>query len=104
MDDAGEVVAPGVPVALPDLPRLERRATRLDLARWLTSINHPLTARVFVNRIWSLLFGVGISRDLEDLGSQGEWPTHPDLLDWLSTEFVQSGWDVKHLVRQIVLF
>ena len=103
MDDAGEVVAPGVPVALPDLPRLERRATRLDLARWLTSINHPLTARVFVNRIWSLLFGVGISRDLEDLGSQGEWPTHPDLLDWLSTEFVQSGWDVKHLVRQIVL-
>ncbi|MCP4189789.1 MAG: DUF1553 domain-containing protein [Planctomycetaceae bacterium] len=103
MDESGEIVRPGVPDVLPDLPDLDRRATRLDLARWLTDVNHPLTARVFVNRIWSLVFGVGISRNLEDLGSQGEWPTHPDLLDWLASEFVESDWDIKQLVRQIVL-
>jgi mono/diheme cytochrome c family protein len=102
LDESGEVVEPAVPQFLPRLDTGGRRATRLDLARWLTSADHPLTARVFVNRQWKLFFGEGLSRTLEDLGSQGEWPTHPDLLDWLAVEFVQSGWDVKRLVRTLV--
>ena len=75
---------------------------RLDLARWLTSADHPQTARVFVNRLWYLLMGTGISGDLEDAGSQGQWPSHPQLIDWLACEFIESGWDVKHIVRLIV--
>ena len=63
---------------------------------------NPLTARVFVNRLWKVYFGQGLTRTLEDLGSQGEWPTHPELLDWLAVEFVESGWDVKHMVRTLV--
>lgn len=102
MDDTGEIVAPAVPAFLPPLSTGERRATRLDLARWLTSAENPLTARVFVNRVWYLLFGVGLAPSLEDFGAQGEWPTHPELLDWLAVEFRESGWDVKHLVRLIV--
>jgi hypothetical protein len=78
------------------------RPTRLDLARWLVAPDHPQTARVFVNRLWYLFLGAGLSRNLEDTGSQGEWPTHPELLDWLAVELVESGWDVKHLVRMIV--
>jgi hypothetical protein len=95
-------VSPAVPHFLPGLDTGGRRATRLDLARWLTSAENPLTARVFVNRAWKLFFGQGLVRSLEDLGSQGEWPTHPELLDWLAVEFVDSGWDVKHLVRTLV--
>jgi hypothetical protein len=102
MDDSGEIVGPDTPKALPPLGVEGRRPTRLDLARWLVSPGHPLTARVFVNRLWRLFFGMGLSRSLDDLGAQGEWPVHPELLDWLSVEFVESGWDVKHLVRLMV--
>src|SRR5205823_5067624 len=85
--------------------------TRLDLANWLVSNDNPLTARVFVNRMWREFFGTGISRVLEDLGSQGEWPVHPELLDWLAAEFISPQydaagthpWDMKHVVRTIVL-
>ena len=76
-----------------------RRLNRLDLAQWLCSPDNPLTARTFVNRLWMLMFGAGISPSVDDLGSQGQWPTHPDLLDWLTVEFTESGWDVKHLVK-----
>jgi hypothetical protein len=103
MDESGDLVQPGVPAFLPpDLPA-DRRLTRLDLANWLVARENPLTARVFVNRLWKLFFGAGLSRKLDDLGAQGEWPTHPELLDWLASEFMESGWDVKHVVRSIVL-
>jgi hypothetical protein len=103
MDDSGEVVEPGVPAAFRQItPGDGRRVSRLDLAEWLVSADNPLTARTFVNRLWRLYFGVGLSRTLEDLGSQGEWPTHPELLDWLAVEFRESGWDVKKLYRLIV--
>ncbi|MFV2067701.1 MAG: DUF1553 domain-containing protein, partial [Pirellulales bacterium] len=130
MDESGEVVQPGVPACLAADPngtpvasdgrtRLQRgdlseaaqeptdtgghRATRLDLARWLTSADHPQTSRVMANRLWYLLFGSGLCKTLDDIGSQGEWPVHPELLDWLAVELVESGWDIKHLVRHIVL-
>ena len=102
MDDSGDVVKPDVPGCLPPLELKGRVATRLDLARWLTMPGHPQTARVFVNRLWYLFFGEGIASSLDDNGSQGEWPAHPGLLDWLAIEFVQSGWNVKHIVRLIV--
>ncbi len=101
MNESGEVVQPGVPEFLSQI-NTDNRATRLDLARWLTSPDHPLTARVFVNRLWQLYFGVGLSRVLDDLGSQGEWPTHPDLLDALAVEFIESGWDIKHMIRLMI--
>jgi hypothetical protein len=78
------------------------RLTRLDLARWLVNGKNPLTARVVVNRLWYRYYGVGLSKSLLDLGSQGEWPQQPDLLDWLAVEFIESGWDVKHMVRLMV--
>ena len=80
----------------------EDRLTRLDLANWLVSDDNPLPARHFVNRLWRQLFGNGFSNILNDIGNQGEWPSHPDLVNWLAFEFRESGWDVKHLVRLMV--
>lgn len=100
MDDSGPIVEPAIPEFLGKL-NVEGRATRLDLANWIVSKDNPLTARVFVNRTWREFFGTGISKVLDDLGSQGEWPTHPELLDMLAADF-QSNWDVKQLIRQIV--
>jgi mono/diheme cytochrome c family protein len=103
MDDSGESVEPGVPSFLRQItPADGKRVSRLDFAEWLVAPDNPLTARTFVNRLWRLYFGEGLSRTLEDLGSQGEWPTHPELLDWLAVEFRESGWNVKHLVKLIV--
>ena len=102
LDESGEVVEPGVPAFLPQ-PKVEgRRLTRLDLAQWIVSRENPLTARVFVNRVWKLFFGIGLSKVLDDVGAQGEPPVNPELLDWLAADFIESGWDVKHLVRLIV--
>ena len=102
MDDTGEIVQPAVPHFLPHVNAAADRATRLELAQWLMSPDHPQTSRVFVNRLWYLFFGAGLSRSLEDNGAQGEPPTHPALLDWLAVEFRESGWDVQHMVRLIV--
>jgi len=102
MNESGPVVQPALPAFLPG-PKIEgRRLTRLDLAQWITARDHPLTARVVVNRLWKQFFGIGISRTLDDLGSQGEWPANPQLLDWLACEFMDSGWDVKHMIRTMV--
>jgi cytochrome c553 len=97
-----EVVTPGVPGFLPPL-KPGAPANRLGLAQWLVSAEHPLTARVAVNRVWQLFFGQGIVKTVEDFGSQGEYPVHPELLDWLASEFVSSGWDMKALQKKIVM-
>lgn len=99
-----EEVQPAVPAFLShaSVPSEGRRLNRLDLAHWLVSKENPLTARQFTNRLWKQFFGKGLSNVLDDLGNQGEWPSHPELLDWLSSEFRESGWDVKHVVRLIV--
>ncbi len=102
LDDSGEVVEPGVPASLPKLTPAGKRANRLDLAKWLVSPEHPLTARVFVNRLWKLVYGNGLVTSLEDFGSQGTPASHPELLDWLAVEFRESGWDVRHLLRLMV--
>ncbi len=102
MDTTGAAVEPAIPEMFGKLATNGKRATRLDLANWIVSPNNPLTARAFVNRTWREFFGTGISKTLDDLGSQGEWPTNPELLDWLASEFTRD-WDVKHLVRTIVL-
>lgn len=102
MDKSGELVEPGVPHFLKQI-RTEGRSSRLDLADWLTSPDNPLTARVFVNRLWKLYFGTGLSKVLDDVGSQGEPPVHPDLLDALAVEFVESGWNVKHMIKLLVM-
>ena len=99
MNDSGEEVQPWVPAFLKPFEKSSTRATRLELADWLTSAENPLAARVVVNRFWKLFFGAGLSRTLDDLGSQGEWPTHPALLDWLAVEFRESGWDMKHVIE-----
>jgi hypothetical protein len=101
-DETGEIVEPGTPAALPTLGVTGRRANRLDLANWLVRRDNPLTARVTMNRLWKRFYGTGISKILDELGAQGEWPTHPELLDWLAVEFMDSGWDMKHMVRLMV--
>jgi hypothetical protein len=96
-------VSPAYPGFLSEgMPASEKRLTRLDLANWLVSKDNPLPARHFVNRLWKQFFGKGFSNILDDLGNQGEWPSHPELIDWLAAEFHGSGWDVKQLVRLIV--
>ncbi len=96
-----EKVTAAVPAMLPPLPR-DLPANRLGLAKWLVSPGHPLTARVAVNRYWQMYFGHGIVKTTEDFGSQGEAPVHPELLDWLATEFVRTGWDIRAMQRLIV--
>ncbi len=102
LDDSGDIVDPMIPEFLGNLNINNRRPSRLDLAKWVVSKDNPLTARTFVNRLWALYFGTGISRVLDDLGAQGEPPVHAELLDWLAVEFMESGWNVKHMVKLIV--
>ena len=97
----GETVGPGTPASLPPLPA-DAPPNRLGLARWLIDPQHPLTARVAVNRFWKNFMGTGIVKTVSDFGAQGEWPSHPELLDWLAVDFVASHWDVKHLTQLIV--
>mgnify|MGYP001820313474 CR=1 FL=1 len=101
-DKPGEEVTAGVPEMFPQLSD-DQPADRLALARWLTSPEHPLTARVAVNRYWQLIFGNGLVRTAEDFGSQGEWPSHQELLDTLAVRFRDGGWDVRHLLKGIVM-
>lgn len=100
-DKPGDKVQNDVPAAIAPWPEGESR-NRLGLARWITSLDNPLTARVFVNHLWQMFFGAGLVRTADDFGLQGERPSHPELLDWLAVDFMEHGWDVKHLVRQIV--
>jgi hypothetical protein len=104
LDETGAIVQPALPAYLAPSGRLAdgRRLNRLDLADWLVSRENPLTARVVMNRLWQQFFGVGLSRVVDDLGSQGEMPPNQPLLDWLACEFVESGWDMKHMIRVIV--
>src|SRR5258708_6117504 len=102
----GPVVARGVlsVLAVVDAPGIHPRQTRrLELARWLTSTQNPLTLRVMVNRVWHHLFGAGLVRSVDNFGVTGEAPSHPDLLDHLARQFVREGWSVKKLVRAVVL-
>ncbi|MDX2181985.1 MAG: PSD1 and planctomycete cytochrome C domain-containing protein [Bryobacteraceae bacterium] len=97
---------PAKPFAFPDPakhPEWNHTGRRLTFAKWLTSGDHPLTARVFVNRVWQYTFGEGIVASVEDFGTQGAKPTHPELLDWLAVEFVERGWDMKWLIREMTL-
>lgn len=119
-NESGEIVQPTVPDFLANKsPKREQgvkistqevnssqsneHQTRLDLANWLTSPDNPLTARVLVNRLWKQFFGTGLSAQTDDFGARGEWPMHPELLDWLAVEFRESGWNIKHVVKLMVM-
>lgn len=117
-DEGGDLVEPLVPHFLPQIPSPDnRRLTRLDLARWLVSYENPLTSRAVMNRLWKQFFGTGLSAVVDDLGAQGEWPVHPELVDWLASEFMHPTrslpelaspdaafpWDMKHMVRLMVM-
>ncbi len=101
-DKPGERVRPAVPAVI-SASGGQAPQNRLDFAKWLVSPSNPLTARVTVNRFWQMLFGVGLVKTVEDFGSQGDWPLHMDLLDWLAVEFVESGWDIKGVMKTIVM-
>ena len=101
-DRRGDAVTAGFPAAIPAPATPGKQPNRLDLARWLVSPDHPLTARVAVNRYWEIYFGQGIVKTTENFGLQGDRPSHPELLDWLATEFIRTGWDVKAMQRLIV--
>jgi hypothetical protein len=101
-DKIGEPVSRGLPAVLPPLPAGAPN-NRLGFAQWLVSPDHPLTARVWVNRAWERFFGLGIVKSTENLGSQADWPSHPELLDWLATEFIQRKWDMKQMMKLIVM-
>jgi len=103
LDESGEVVKPALPSYLPQIDVKDRVLNRLDLARWLVAKDNPLTARVTMNRLWKQFFGVGLSKVLDDLGAQGELPANPELLDFLAFEFMDKGWDIKHMVRLMVM-
>jgi hypothetical protein len=100
-DKKGPQVLPGVPASLPPLP-MDVPNNRLGFARWLIHPSNPLAARVAVNRFWQMYFGSGLVKTVEDFGSQGEWPSHPELLDWLAVEFMRTGWNIKAMQRLIV--
>jgi hypothetical protein len=104
-DEGGDPVVPATPAFLTQAPETSEshRLTRLDLARWIVAPENPLTSRAVVNRLWKQFFGAGICASVEDMGAQGEMPSHPELLDWLAVEFRESGWDVKHMVRLMVM-
>lgn len=97
-----QAVKPGVPSILPALPEGASQ-NRLGLANWLVQDQHPLTPRVAVNRYWLMLFGYGLVKSAEDFGAQGEWPSHPALLDWMAVDFVENGWDIKRTIKQILM-
>ncbi len=100
-DNPGEPVTPDVPSVLPPLPE-DQEKNRLSFARWLMDPANPLPARVTVNRFWQMYFGAGLVKSADNFGAQGEFPSHPELLDWLATTFIDSGWDIKEMQRTIV--
>jgi hypothetical protein len=102
-DQSGEIVGPATPAVFPPATIADRQRARLDFAQWLVAPDNPLVARVFVNRLWKLFYGQGIVRTVSDFGTQGEWPTHPELLDWLAVELRDGKWDVKRLVKTLVM-
>ena len=102
-DALGELVTRNTPKFLPAMKKVGEIATRMNLAEWFVDPENPLTARVAVNRFWQQFFGTGLVKTSEDIGAQGEVPSHPELLDHLTVSFIESGWDVKALIKQIVL-